>query len=165
MPVLSTIALITTIGLLTLWLPHVISYRILKNRIVARQKWDLNICCGTTDGGGVNADIVAHRPLPKFVAVDILHLPFRNRQFKSVLCSHTLEHVDDPGAFFAEMQRVGDRVTIVLPPLWDITAALNILEHRWIFLTLKKQHTTLPPHIRLPGAQWLHQHLGQRIHA
>lgn len=150
---------------LVLWLPHEISYHWLKNRIVRRQRWGLNICCGTTDGGGVNADIVAHQPLPHFIQVDVYRLPFGTGQFRSVLCSHTLEHVDRPEAFFAEMQRVGDRVTLVLPPLWDLTAAFNLLEHRWLFLTLRKEHTTLPPHIPLPGARWVQRILGQRIHA
>jgi hypothetical protein len=156
---------LAAIALLTLWLPHVISYHWLKNRIVGRQRWGLNICCGTTDGGGVNADIVAHQPLPKFVKVQITRLPFRTKQFRYVLCSHTLEHVADPQAFFDEMQRVGDQVTLVLPPLWDLTAAFNLLEHRWLFLTLRKKHTTIPLHIRLPGARWVQRHLGQRIHA
>ncbi|MBN1247543.1 MAG: methyltransferase domain-containing protein [Anaerolineae bacterium] len=157
--------LILLIAALTLWLPHEISYRWLKGRIVRRQRWDLNICSGTTDGGGVNADIVAHAPLPRFVRVTVSRLPFRDHQFGSVLCSHTLEHVDDPEAFFAELQRVGDRVTLVLPPLWDITAAFNLLEHRWLFLTFRKEHAVPPPYLPLPGARWVQRILGQRIHA
>lgn len=160
-----TILRFLILAALALWLPHEVSYHWLKNRIVRRQRWGLNICCGTTDGGGVNADIVAHLPLPKFVQVQVTRLPFRDHQFSTVLCSHTLEHVDDPDAFFDEMQRVGERVTLVLPPLWDITAAFNFLEHRWLFLTLRKEHATPPPYIRLPGARWVQRILGQRIHA
>lgn len=148
-----------------LWLPHVVSYHWLKRSILRKRQWDLNVCCGTTDGGGVNADIVAHAPLPKFVIVNVYQLPFRARQFERVLCSHTIEHVSDPQAFYDELRRVGDEVTLVLPPLWDVTAALNVLEHRWVFLTLKKEHSTLPPHVRLPLAGWIQDILGQRIHA
>jgi hypothetical protein len=148
-----------------LWLPHLLSYRILKRRIVNRRRWGLNICCGTTDGGGVNADIVAHADLPKFVRVNVDRLPFGDRRFETVLCSHTLEHVDDPEAFYDELRRVGERVTLVLPPLWDVTAAFNLLEHRWLFLTFKKEHTTLPPYVRLPLAAKVQRVLGQRIHA
>lgn len=162
---MQTLFLVLAIAALTLWLPHEISYHWLKNRIVGRRRWGLNVCCGTTDGGGVNADIMAHEALPKFVQVSVTRLPFADHQFGSVLCSHTLEHVDDPRAFYAEMQRVGEQVTIVLPPLWDLTAAFNLLEHQWLFLTLKKEHTTLPPFIRLPGARWVQGILGQRIHA
>jgi hypothetical protein len=32
------------------WFLNWLSYRFLKNRVLKRQKWDLNICCGTTDG-------------------------------------------------------------------------------------------------------------------
>jgi SAM-dependent methyltransferase len=148
-----------------LWVPHLVSYHWLKGSILRRHRWDLNVCCGTTDGGGVNADIVAHAPLPKFVKVDVYRLPFGDRQFDRVLCSHTLEHVGDPRQFYEELQRVGGEVTVVLPPLWDVTAALNVLEHRWIFLTLKKEHSTLPPYVRLPLANWIQDVLGQRIHA
>ncbi|RMH69030.1 MAG: class I SAM-dependent methyltransferase [Bacteroidetes bacterium] len=143
-----------------------LSYTVLKRRILNRQRWGLNICCGKTDGGGVNADIVQHGPLPRFVLIDdIYHLPFANQQFDTVLCSHTMEHVDDPDRFLAELRRVGREVTIVLPPLWDVSAALNVLEHKWIFLTLKKEHRSLPPRIRMPLADWLQQRYGQRIHA
>lgn len=152
-------------GIVTLWAPHLLSYKLLKNRILRRQRWGLNICCGMTDGGGVNVDIVRHARVPKFVQVRVYALPFRDQQFDSVLCSHTIEHVHDPVAFYRELSRVGRTVTLVVPPLWDLTAAFNLLEHRWLFLTLKKEHTTLPAHVRLPLAGWVQRVLGQRIHA
>ena len=104
-----------------------LSYRVLKRRILERQAWDLNICCGKTDGGGINADIVAHTALPNMVIVDIAALPFRDKAFAHVLCSHSIEHVNDPEAFYTELARVGQHITLVLPPLWDISAALNLL--------------------------------------
>lgn len=148
-----------------LWLPHLLSYKLLKHRVIERRSWDLNICCGKTDGGGVNADIVPHIKLPKLVQVNVYRLPFHDHTFDQVLCSHTIEHVQNPQAFYDELKRVGEEITLVLPPLWDITAALNVFEHRWIFLTLKKKHNKLPPHVRLPLAHWIQDHLGQRIHA
>ncbi len=149
-----------------LWAMNQISYRFLKNRILKRQKWDLNICCGKTDGGGVNADIVRHGDVPRFQCIeDIYRLPFREGQFDSVLCSHTLEHVENPDRFYGELCRVGRQVVLVLPPLWDITAALNVLEHRWIFLTLRKVHAHPPRRIRLPLARFVQQRLGQRLHS
>ncbi|MGC9467671.1 MAG: class I SAM-dependent methyltransferase [Anaerolineae bacterium] len=159
------LAIVGFAGAFLLWLPHVLSYHVLKSRIVRRQRWGLNICCGTTDGGGVNADIVAHAKLPRFVYVTTYRLPFPTGQFDNVLCSHTLEHVEDPEAFYRELRRVGRNVTIVLPPLWDLTAAFNLLEHRWLFLTLRKEHIKLPPYIRLPGAGLVQKLLGQRIRA
>jgi hypothetical protein len=77
---------------LYLILAHFVSYKLGKNRILKRQKWDLNICCGRTDGGGVNADIVQHDQLPGFVQVSSIYdLPFKDAEFETVLCSHTIE--------------------------------------------------------------------------
>ena len=39
------------------------------------------------------------------------------------------------------------------------------LEHKWIFLTFKKEHSTLPPRVRLPFADAVQEKFGQRIHA
>lgn len=143
-----------------------LSYDYLKTRILQQQQWDLNICCGRTDGGGINADIYKHADLPNFVHIDnIYSLPFKDKQFYSTLCSHTMEHVGDPIRFYKELQRVSQRVVIVVPPLWDISAALNILEHKYIFLTLRKKHAGLPLHVRFPFAAQLHRRFGQRMHA
>ncbi len=145
---------------------NVLSYRVLKARILRRRKWDLNICCGRTDGGGLNADIARHADVPRFVQIgSIDRLPFKDGAFETVLCSHTMEHVEDPDAFFRELGRVGNRVTLVLPPLWDLAGALNVLEHRWIFLTIRKEHDRLPSRIRLPLSRTVQRLLGQRIHA
>ncbi len=145
---------------------HWLSYGVLKKRIVAERSWDLNICCGGTDGGGVNADIVQHSELPNFVEIeDIYDLPFADQQFEHVLCSHTIEHVDDPERFFAELQRVGQQVTLILPPLWDVGAALDIFEHKWVFLVLGKRYTKLPPRLPLPFARWWHKVVGQTVKA
>jgi SAM-dependent methyltransferase len=149
-----------------LWAPHQISYFFLKKRIVRRQRWDLNICCGRTDGSGINADIVPHPEVPRFEIIrDIYRLPFSDRQFDSVLCSHTIEHVEDPDRFLDELRRVGEKVVLVLPPLWDITAALNVFEHRWLFFCLKKEHTRLPRRVRLPLSTTVQRIWGQRIHS
>ncbi len=141
---------------------HYISYKLEKTRILKKQKWDLNICCGKTDGGGTNCDIFQHKDVPNFVLVnDIYNLPFANKQFDTVLCSHTMEHVDDPQRFFDELSRVGKKVTVVIPPLYDISANLNLLEHKFIFLTFKKEHNSLPKFIELPFAHKIQKKLGQ----
>ncbi|MEX0778859.1 MAG: methyltransferase domain-containing protein [Balneolales bacterium] len=146
------------------YITNKLSYGYLKRRILERQKWDLNICCGKTDGGGINADIYEHDSIPNFVLTEnIYDLPFKDKQFKSILCSHTIEHVDDPYRFYQELNRIGENVVLVIPPLWDISAVFNALEHRWIFLSFKKEHKTLPPHIRLPFSQSVHKRFGQKI--
>ena len=145
---------------------HWYSYRHLKSSIVGRRRWDLNICCGTTDGGGVNADIVQHGELPNFVRIDnVYQLPFADGQFDTALCSHTAEHVDYPGRLDRELRRVAKEVVYVLPPIWDLAAALNVLEHKWLFWSVRKVHRRLPPRIPLPFARRLQARIGQRITA
>ena len=146
------------------WVVNWLSYRFLKSRVLNRRKWDLNICCGTTDGGGVNVDIQIHEAVPNLVHVDdICRLPFADQQFDTVLCSHTIEHVDDPEAFYQELQRVGRHVTLLTPPLWDLSAAFNPLEHKWLFWSVQTEHSSLPPYTRLPLSECLHRVFGQRI--
>lgn len=144
-----------------------VSYVMLKNRVLKRGRWDLNICCGNTEVGRVNADIVQHKPdIPNFIKIDnIYRLPFKKHQFNTVLCSHTMEHVDDPVRFDHELRRIGKSVHYILPPLWDIAALFNLLEHKWIFLTLKKEHTRLPCHIKLPLSRPLQRRFRQRVRA
>lgn len=157
---------ITLLLFVLLWVPHQVSYRFMKNRILKRQKWGLHICCGKIDGGGVNTDIFRHAGLPRFQIIeDIYHLPFSSKKFDSVLCSQTLEHIGDPDRFFEERKRVGRQVVLVLPPLRDITAALNIFGHRRIFFKLKTEHHFLPRRMRLPMARTFQHLFGQHIHS
>lgn len=156
------------IGVAALFLKgvNVLSYRVLARRVLAQRTWDLNICAGKTDGGGVNADIVQHAELPRFVHIaDIYNLPFKNKQFEYVLCSHTLEHVDNPELFYQELRRVGKHVTVLVPPLWDLAATFNFFEHKWIFLSVRTTSTQLPKHVRLLGARTLHARTSQLIRA
>ena len=148
-----------------LWSANFLSYRYLKERTLRERAWDYNICCGETDGGGINADIVQHGDVPRFELVnDVTALPHAAKTFDTVLCSHTLEHVDDPQAMFTELRRVGKRVTILVPPLWDLAAALNPFEHRVIFLTFSTRHEDyLPRYIRYVPARWLQSVHGQRV--
>lgn len=149
--------------LLYMWVAHYISYTMHKHYLLKKSDWDLNICCGKTDVGKINADIVQHGPAENFQLIkNIYNLPFEDKQFNTVLCSHTMEHVEDPKCFFKELQRVGKNVTIIIPPLYDISAVFNILEHKWVFWTFRKKFVDqLPRHTKLPGAEWLHRCFGQ----
>jgi len=149
------------------WFAHFASYRWIKERALEERRWDYNICCGTTDGGGINADIVRHGDVPRFELVrDVTRLPHPDMAFEHVLCSHTIEHVPDPQAMFHELCRVGRNVTILVPPLWDFTAAFNPFEHQVIFLSLRSRHQNeLPRYVRFAPARWLQARMGQKVNA
>lgn len=159
--------IITLIVLFFLFASHFISYRLLKNFMIKHKKYGLNICCGNTSNGSVNADIVKHSDVPNFILIEnIYKLPFQHHQFDTVLCSHTMEHVDDPESFYSELKRVGKQITIIIPPIWDIAAMLNVFEHKWIFLTFRKKHINdLPRRIRLPFSQTIQKWFGQSVKA
>lgn len=160
------VVLVFILVLIILEITNIISYGIMKEAILYRQTWDLNICCGKTDGGGINVDIVQHKELPRFLLVkDIYSLPFEDKTFTTVLSSHTIEHLDDPVRFFEELKRVGEKVSLVIPPLWDVTAAFNFFEHKWLFLTLRKEHQEMPRYIKLPFARSYQNIWGQKIKA
>jgi hypothetical protein len=156
--ILACIAMI----LVYIWISHYISIAH-KRYLHRKNNWDLNICCGKTDIGKTNADIIKHAEVKNFQLIeDIYKLPFVDKQFDTVLCSHTMEHVDCPDRFFEELKRVGKSVTIILPPLYDISAALNFIEHKWIFLTFRRTYIDrLPKRVKLPGTGWLHRRFGQ----
>jgi len=52
-----------------------------------------------------------------FVEADGTSLPFKDKEFDYVICSHTLEHVEDPAAFIAEQFRVARRGYMEIPSL------------------------------------------------
>lgn len=56
--------------------------------------------------------IVIDRPM---VIADGYHLPFGDKTFDYVICSHILEHMDDPKRFVDEVVRVGKRGYIEVP--------------------------------------------------
>ena len=166
MMILAVILLAACVVFVLAFVLNWLSYRVLKTRIIKSRTWDLNVCCGRTDGGGVNTDIMAHAKLPNMVLADPLHLPFKDKAFRTVLCSHAAEHMQDPEALMAELRRVGREVTVIVPPMWDLSVFFNFFEHRWIFLSFRKVYRNrLPRYIKLPMASFLQRTVGQRIRA
>lgn len=149
--------------LLFLILMNFIDYTLLKNYFLKRKKWDLNICCGGTDGGGINADIVK-RKVPNFILLkDVYQLPFKDKQFKNVISSHTIEHLENPDLFYKELKRVSENITFLIPPLWDLFALFDFSEHKWQFLTLKTKYVnSLPRRVKLPY-WWYQKKFGQSV--
>ncbi len=160
MPIIYFLGGLLALGFFLNWL----DYTILKKKYLKAEKFDFNICCGGTACDGVNADIV-RREVPRFILTeDIYHLPFKNKQFKSTICSHTMEHVDDPKKFFKELQRVSENVTLLLPPLWDFGCMINIWEHRRQFLILRSKHKNqLPRFFNLPFSKLFQKTFGQQV--
>lgn len=84
--------------------------------------------------------IVRDRPL---VVGDVERLPFRDHAFDFVICSHVLEHVEDPVAAVLELQRVASRGYIETPsPVWERLAGYPF--HRWIVTSQQRSLTFQP---------------------
>jgi SAM-dependent methyltransferase len=66
------------------------------------------------------------------VCADIHRLPFEDKSFDFVYCSHILEHVDDPVKACAEIMRVGQRGYLETPTMGeDILFAWAGGRHKW----------------------------------
>jgi len=66
-----------------------------------------------------------------FVNADVQNLPFKDKSFDFVFCSHLLEHVENPGKAIEEITRVGKRGYLEVP-----FAILDLLKpfksHLWL---------------------------------
>jgi SAM-dependent methyltransferase len=72
-------------------------------------------------------DLVVDRP---FVVADAHHLPFKDGAFAYAICSHILEHMDDPQQFARELMRVSESGYIQSPS--EIAERLfHWSFHRW----------------------------------
>ncbi len=73
--------------------------------------------------------VTAGKPL---IVADIHNLPFRDKSFDFVYCSHVFEHVDNPLLACAEIMRVGKRGYIETPTMGkDILFAWAKNMHKW----------------------------------
>lgn len=71
-----------------------------------------------------------------FLEADGENLPFKDKEFDYVICSHVLEHVENPEKFLAEQFRVAKRGYIETPSL--IGEVLYAREsHKWIIQEFK----------------------------
>lgn len=72
-------------------------------------------------------DLVVDRP---FVVADAHHLPFRDGAFAYTICSHILEHMDDPVRFADELSRVS-RAGYIQSPSEIAERLFHWSFHRW----------------------------------
>jgi SAM-dependent methyltransferase len=76
-----------------------------------------------------------------FFQVDLEHLPFRDKAYDFVFCSHVLEHLDHPGQAMRELMRVARRGYIEVPTrLSDVMFNFTRIpdHHRWHGLVVGK---------------------------
>lgn len=90
----------------------------------------LNLSCGDTEFGDINADIIPQNVKNFVLFTPDRPLPFSDKYFGAVYSSHTLEHSRKPLFLLSELNRISDKVFIVLPNFWS-HQAINIT-HRFI---------------------------------
>lgn len=91
-----------------------------------------------TERGG---NIIIDRPM---VVADAHHLPFRDQAFAYSICSHILEHMDDPPQFVRELQRTAASGYIASPS--EIAERLfHWSFHRWYVNLLEDGTLVLHP--------------------
>ncbi len=74
-----------------------------------------------------------------FLTIDVGHMPFRDKEWDFIFCSHVLEHLDRPGDACRELMRVGQKGYIEVPTrLSDVMLNFTRLKnhHRWHGLVL-----------------------------
>jgi len=84
----------------------------------------------------IPADLPARKPRVRFKQASIENLPFRDREFDTVVCTHTLEHVQHLDRAIAELRRVAARRVIVVVPRqrpyrYTFNLHLHFFPYRW----------------------------------
>lgn len=74
----------------------------------------------------------------KFVVANGENLPFMNKTFDHVICSHVLEHSKNPSAFLDEISRVGKKGYIETPSLIG-EYLIPKKSHKWVILKLDEK--------------------------
>ena len=147
--------IIAKIGILTAWwLAGTLKKSITTSSIVSKAKQYagtinkpiLNLGCGYNAFGDVNADI-SYKPVKNFMLIDAnKRLPFVDKQFAVCICTHLIEHLDNPEYSLEEMHRVADIVYCSFPEWWQLGTYLTP-DHKW----LVKQDPDSPHGVKFVG--------------
>ena len=84
----------------------------------------------------IPADLPTRKPNVRFEQGSIEHLPFGDREFDTVVCTHTLEHVQHLDRAIAELRRVAAQRLIVVVPRqrpyrYTFNLHLHFFPYRW----------------------------------
>ena len=128
----------------------------LRIHLLPQRGW-LVLDVGSGDGPTPAADVLCDRfvgddaertaPLKMdrpFVSGDVQDLPFVDRAFDFVYCSHLLEHTTDPGRAISELQRVAGGGYIEVPSEYLEKAAKSTASHLW-FVRLEERTLVFSP--------------------
>ncbi len=77
-----------------------------------------------------NGDIMVHKG-QEFINADGNDLPFEDKSFDYIVCSHVLEHVEDPIAFLKEQERVAGRGYLETPSMLG-EYMMPKESHKWV---------------------------------
>lgn len=74
-----------------------------------------------------------------FVEGDVENLPFEDKSFDTVICTHTLEHVRHLSKAMDELRRITKKRLIIVVPMerpyeFDFNLHLNFFTYPWMFL-------------------------------
>ena len=93
----------------------------------------------------------------RWVQANLERMPFPDRQFDTVLCTHTLEHVQDLAGALSELRRLHrDRLIIVLPRQRPYRYSFDL--HLRFYPYRHSLHADFPPghcRVELVGGDWL----------
>ncbi|MDC6465653.1 methyltransferase domain-containing protein [Pelagibacteraceae bacterium] len=112
----------------------------INNILKDNPKWNiLDLGCGyrANKNASVIADVQDFSNFykdKKFVQIKEKNLPFKDKEFDYVICSHVIEHVEDFEFFIKELERISSKGYIELPSrLGDNLVFENQTDHIWWF--------------------------------
>ena len=119
------------------------SKKYIDNQIEQNPNWKvLDIGCGYTAHKKANIicdvqDLSEYYKGRDFVKLEDKTLPFKDKEFDYVICSHVIEHVNDPIFFKKEIERIGKSGYIELPTRLNDNMVFGcdeeIFGHKWWF--------------------------------